>query len=155
MPVSHFVEDLKSSEVTGCKVLKIVDKRCMHLFRQILPTIQYKAASFTSSLYNIFSYCSAYLNICGSDDIDKCEFNWTLFTIIITIWIELLIETLPRSKIMRLGLCGSYPDLTMTSRHVYPLLIHQARYFKEMNLSGNLKLAVCPQASLLLLSPKT
>ena len=44
---------------------------------------------------------------------------------------------------MRLGLCGSYPDLTMTSRHVYPLLIHQARYLKEMNLSGNLKLAVC------------
>ena len=59
--------------------------------------------------------------------------------------LKLLIETLPRSKITRLGLCGSHLDLTMTSRHVYHLilLIHQARYLKEVNLSGNVKLAEC------------
>ena len=59
--------------------------------------------------------------------------------------LELLIENLPRSKIMKLGLCGNDLDLTMTSRHVYHLilLIHQASYLEEVDLSGNSKLAKC------------
>ena len=59
--------------------------------------------------------------------------------------LELLIKALPDSKIKNICLLGDSFNLTMTSRHVYHLilLIYNGKYLQEVNLGGNIKLSEC------------